>query len=157
MGIGARVTAAMAAMLHSGLQLRLLLGGEFLVERVLRTRSQYREVGAGPRGTLRRILKLGFIEVTGEGQLLQGLAGLPGLTHLGAQLRRLRMQDGEHAVALRLAQVQAAQHGRTRHHQTIAAVSPVLGLMARGHTVPGVIRHLMRPVARHGGLLRKAQ
>ena len=114
--------AMLRARLHSRLHLCLLLGREFLEERVVRTGTKHREIGVCARGALGEVLKLGLIELACKGHLLQGLPGLLRLESLGAHLRRLGMQDCKDPIALCLAQVQTPQESRTGHHHAVMAL-----------------------------------
>lgn len=103
------MTAVLLARFHARLQLCLLLGGEFLEERVVRASAQQRQIGAGARCALRELLQPGLVELARQGDLMQGLAGLLRVAGLCAHLGRLCMQDRKHPIALCLAQVQPTQ------------------------------------------------
>lgn len=113
----------MAPMLATRLQLRLLLRGQLFEHRVMRASPLHGEVRHGPRCPLRGFLQSRFIEFTRERKLMHGLARGARFTGLLAKRWGLGVQDREHAVSLRLAEIQASQETRARHLQTVAAVS----------------------------------
>lgn len=126
------MTAVLLARFHACLQLCLLLGGELLEERVVRASAQQRQISAGARCALRELLQPGLVELTRQGDLLQGVAGLLRVAGLCPHLGGLSMQDRKHPIALCLAQVQPAQQSRSGQHQ------PIMAVLGAASVMPGV-------------------
>jgi len=139
------MAAVLRARLHARFQLRLLLGGELPEKRIVRAGAKHRQIGAGARGLLREFLQLCLVKLTCQRHLVEGLACFPCIAGLCPHLGSLGMQDRKYPIALRLAQVQAAQQTGSGQHQ------PVMAVLAAAGVMPAVA--CMRRVVRLTGLM----